>query len=190
MKNVLFPLLLMASMAAGAQVRPVYFIGDSLVTDKQKATHYGVFGKVSTDSVYTLKLYDLDDNLIQVGFYADSLLQMPTGKFLYYGSVDDFNDDNDENFYLKDTDRFLAAQGQYVNGKKSGRWFEFFPGGKIKSIQWYVSGLKHGEYKEFNRRGKTAVAGQYETDLKNGEWKYLTGKIENYRMGVLTATKQ
>lgn len=174
-------------MVAGAQVRPVYFAGDSLTIDKSIATYYGVFGKLSTDSVYTLKLYDLNNNLVQVGFYADSLLQVPSGKFLYYSSVDSFNYDNDEHFYLKDTDRFLAEQGQYINGKKVGRWVEFFPDGKIKRIQLYVSGLKHGEYKEFNRRGKVLVAGQYALDLREGEWKYLEGKKQIYKEGILVA---
>lgn len=190
MKTVLFTLLLLASLAAGAQVRPVYFIGDSLTNDKSLATYYGVFGKVSTDSVYTLKLYDLRNNLVQVGFYADSLMQVPTGRFSYYRSVDSFNYDNGEHFYLKDSDRFLAEQGFYLNGKKQGRWFEFFPNGKIKSIQPYVLGVRQGEYQEFNRRGKMVVAGYYITDLRSGEWKYLDGKIESYRMGILIAVKQ
>ncbi|MEE1943924.1 hypothetical protein VRU48_02315 [Pedobacter sp. KR3-3] len=189
MKNVLVLFLLLACFGVRAQVRPIYFIADSITTDKSKATHYGVFGKISTDTLWTFKLYDLRNNLVQVGTFADSLLMVPVGKFSYYGSVDDFNYDHNTHFYFKQTDRFLAEQGQYVAGKRSGRWVEFFPDGKILSITVYLAGLKHGEYKLFNQRGKLLVAGQHDLDLRDGEWKYLEGKKETYKSGELIAIK-
>lgn len=189
MKNVLVLFLLLACFGVRAQVRPIYFIADSITTDKSKATHYGVFGKISTDTLWTFKLYDLRNNLVQVGTFADSLLMMPVGKFSYYSSVDDFNYDHHTHFYFKQTDRFLAEQGQYVAGKKSGRWIEFFPDGKILSITVYLAGIKHGEYKLFNERGKLLVSGQHVLDLRDGEWKYSEGKKETYKSGELIAIK-
>ena len=173
-----------------AQVKPIYFIGDSTTTDKTKATAYGVSGKLSGDSLYMLKMYDLYDNLMQTGTYKDEKLTVPHGRFLYYSYVDDFNYDNETNFYLKDKDRFLSGQGDFVDGRKVGRWVKFFPDLKIFEITNYVLGLKHGEYKVFNRKGKITTAGNYKLDVKEGVWVYDYGKKEYYTDGLLTHTIQ
>lgn len=190
MKHILFLILFFATINSWGQAKPIYFsgIGGNMVTtNKDSAIYYGVFGKVSTDSVWTLKIFDLNNNLMQIGFYTDSLLTVPQGRFQYYGSVNHFNNQNDENFYLKNTDRFLAEQGQYINGEKTGRWIMFFPDGKIFSITNYIEGIKHGEFKVFNRRGKVVTSGNYQLGLKNGEWTYDTGKKEVYVNDILTS---
>lgn len=168
-----------------AQVSAIYFYGDQITKDKEKATSYAVFGKLSTDSLYVLKLYDLDDNLLQTGFYKDEELKIPHGKFLIYKSVEDFNYDNETNFYIKNKDRFLFEQGEYKDGKKIGRWIQFFPDEKIFSITTYLEGYRHGEYKVYNRRGKLTTVGHYKLDLKDGIWLNNEGKKEIFNNGVL-----
>lgn len=180
----------MVYLSAFAQVKPIYFSGDSITTDRTKATSYGVSGKLSAENIYVLKMYDLYDNLLQTGFYKDENLTIPHGRFLIYNSVEDFNYENETNFYIKDKDRFLAEQGDYIEGKKVGRWVSFFPDGKIFSITNYIEGLKHGEFKVFNRGGKIVTNGNYVLDLKNGEWTYSRNGRETYVNGVLTGRKE
>ncbi|RZL66907.1 MAG: hypothetical protein EOO93_04660 [Pedobacter sp.] len=185
-----FLLATMFYLSANAQVKPIYFIGDSITTDKTKATSYGVSGKLSTDTVYRLKMYDLYDNLMQTGSYKDEKLTIPHGNFLIYGDIDEFNYDHGTTFYVKDKDRFLAEQGDYFDGKKRGRWIQFFPDGKIFTITNYLVDFKHGEFKQFNRRGKVVTTGNYKIGIKDGEWSYQTGIKEIYTDGILTYTKQ
>lgn len=169
-----------------AQVKPLYFYGDSIIADSTKATSYGIFGKLSTEEIYVLKRYDFYDNLLQTGTFKDDSLKVPHGKFSYYNFVDDFNEENGTYFYLKQSNRYLSDQGSYNNGFKVGRWITFYPDGKILAILNYVNGLKQGEYKVFDRKGKPKVEGQYLLDLKSGTWR--TGKkIQIYTEGRLRA---
>ncbi|RYF98112.1 MAG: hypothetical protein EOO07_38615, partial [Chitinophagaceae bacterium] len=146
---LIFAFILM-SCAIKAQVKPVYFHGDSIVLDSTKASSYGVFGKVSTEDIYVLKVFDFDDNLLVTGAYKDDKLKVPHGKFSYYQYVDDFNDENNTNFYLEESIRFLREQGSFNNGFRIGRWLTFYPDGKIFTIVNYVNGLKQGEYKKYD----------------------------------------
>ena len=187
---LVFLFTLIFYFTASAQVKPIYFIGDSITTDKTKATSYGVSGKLSTDTVYRLKMYDLYDNLMQTGSYKDENLTIPHGNFLIYGDIDEFNYEQETTFYVKDKDRFLAEQGDYFDGKKRGRWIQFFPDGKIFRITNYIENFKHGEFKEFNRRGKLVIAGAFKLGLKDGEWSYQSGKKEIYNNDILTYTKE
>lgn len=59
--------LLNSFVAIKAQIKPVYYIADSLVLDSMKATSYGVFGKLSNEDFYRIKIYDLYDNLLLTG---------------------------------------------------------------------------------------------------------------------------
>lgn len=185
-KYFLFAVGVLFFQISFAQVKPIYFIGDSITTDKTQATAYGVSGKLSTDSLYVLKMYDMNDDLLQTGYYKDEALTMPHGKFLIYGEINTFNIENETDFSLKNTYRFLAEQGSYVNGKKTGRWVQFFPDGKILSITNYIQDVKHGEFKAFNKRGKVITSGSYKVDLKDGDWNYENGKKETYVDGVIT----
>ncbi len=189
MKPIFLFLLLLFSLGLNAQVKPIYFNKDSVVKDSTKATAYGVYGKLSNEEVWRIKLYDLYDNLLLTGSYQDEKLSVPHGRFIYYDFVDDFNDEYEENFYLKSTNRFLSAQGEFNSGQKTGRWVTFFPDGKIRTVTFYIKGVEHGEYKLFNRRGKVEVAGMYASGVKVGEWNYASGKKEVYRTGVLISTK-
>lgn len=172
-----------------AQVKPVYFIGDSLTKDSTKATLYGVFGKLDAENLYVLKVYDFYDNLISSGTFKDDSLKVPHGKFSYYDSVYEFNEENGTYYYLKDKDRFLSEQGSFNNGFKTGRWISFYPDGKFFTIVNYVNGLKQGEYKKFDRKGRTLVEGQYLLDLEDGTWKFGKYKLVNFVEGrVRSAT--
>ena len=182
---IVFILSFVIYFSADAQVTPIYFYGNQLTQDKDKATAYAVFGKLSTDSVYTFKMYDLYDNLLQTGFYKDDSLKIPHGRFSKYESIEDFNYNHDAYFYIKNKDRFLSEQGEFVDGKKVGRWIQFYPDGKIFSITNYLAGFKHGEFKAYSRKGKLISGGYFKLGLKDGLWIYEFGKKERYNNGVL-----
>ncbi|RZJ81154.1 MAG: hypothetical protein EOO47_05205 [Flavobacterium sp.] len=172
-----------------AQVKPVYFHADSIVTDSTKASSYGVFGKLSTGDIYVLKAFDLYDNLLLTGTYKDEKLKVPHGKFNYYMYVNDFNEENNTYFYLDESIRFLCETGSFNNGFKIGRWVTLYPDGKIFTIVNYVNGLKQGEYKKFDRKGRPIIEGQYSLDKEDGLWKFGKNKIVNFVDGrVRSAT--
>lgn len=188
-KKILLFAFVLLYVTVKAQVKPIYFHADSIVLDSTKASSYGVFGKLSAEDIYVLKVFDFGDNLLFTGTYKDDRLKLPHGKFNYYRSVNNFNEEHSTNFYLEESTRFLCETGTYNNGFKIGRWLTFYPDGKIFTIVNYVNGLKQGEYKKFDRRGRPIEEGQYLLDKEDGPWKFGKNKIVNFVEGrVRSAT--
>ena len=94
-------------LQAFSQAKPIYFNGNRITTDAERATSYGVYGKLSGENLWTLKRYDLYDNLMLSGSYKDEQLTIPHGKFIFYGSIFDYNDENFTNFKNAKTDRYI-----------------------------------------------------------------------------------
>lgn len=189
MKNIIIIIgLILSSYALNAQVKPIYFYGDQLTNDKDKATSYAVYGKVSTDSVWSFKRYDLYDNLLQTGSYSDETLTVAHGKFTFYADIIQFNNVYLERFVIKGKSRFVAQEGNFVNGLEQGKWLVFFPDGNIFSSQEFVDGKLHGKFITYNRYGVEVTNGNFVTGEKHGEWLLEKGTIrEIWNMGVLVS---
>ncbi|RZL66906.1 MAG: hypothetical protein EOO93_04655 [Pedobacter sp.] len=189
MKNIIIIIeLILSSYALNAQVKPIYFYGDQLTNDKDKATSYAVYGKVSTDSVWSFKRYDLYDNLLQTGSYSDETLTVAHGKFTFYADIIQFNNVYSERFVIKGKTRFVAQEGNFVNGLEQGKWLVFFPDGNIFSSQEFVDGKLHGKFITYNRYGVEVTNGNFVTGEKHGEWLLEKGTIrEIWNMGVLVS---
>lgn len=173
------------NLYAVAQYKPIYFVGETIVADSSKATSYGIYGKLSGEELYALKVFDLENNLIATGTYKDDKLKIAHGDFVYYGSVDRFNAVNGTTFFFEDKERFITGKGSFYNGNKNGRWLTFFPDGRIMGVITFVNGIKHGFYGVYTKKGKLVVSGTYLEDEKDGEWLYDNGKVkENYLKGV------
>ena len=183
--------LLLFCNALNAQVTPIYFYGNQLTQDKDKATSYGIYGKLSTENLWAFKRYDLYDNLIQTGFYADELLRVAHGKFAFYESIERFNLINRESFTIKGKERFLAQEGAFVNGLEQGKWFHYFPDGNVFNVQNFVDGKLNGKFITYDRYGNFVIMGNYVDDKKHGEWLLKKGKIrELWEMGVLISREK
>jgi hypothetical protein len=163
---------------AQAQVKPIYFNGNRIISDANKATSYGVYGKLSNEDLWVLKRYDLYDNLMLSGTYKDEQLSTPHGKFIFYNSIFEYNYQNYTNFKNPSTDRYISQQGEYVNGLEDGKWYDYFPDGKIMGYRTYINGKLDGELKLFDYKGKQLFVGQYKEGLKVGTWYDLKKKLK------------
>jgi antitoxin component YwqK of YwqJK toxin-antitoxin module len=188
-KNILILLSLFAFLSVKAQVAPIYLYGNQVTTDRNKATSYAIYGKVSTENVWTFKRFDLYDNLLQTGSYEDESLSTPHGNFNFYMDVQTFNSSHKTSFKLKGKTRFLSQQGNFVHGIEQGKWILFYPDGNVLSTQNYVNGELHGEFKTFDKFGNVEEGGNYVNGKKDGEWISLNGTRKDvYELGVLKSS--
>lgn len=177
--NLLMFLLCFFVLSTFAQAKPIYFSGNRVTTDKDRATSYGVYGKLSGEDLWVLKRYDLDDNLMFSGAYKDEQLTKPEGKFFFYGSIYDYNYENFTNFKNPTTDRYITQQGMYVDGLEEGKWVDYFPDGVIMGYRNYKNGKLDGETAYFNHKGRRLFVGQYKAGLKTGTWYDLKKKVKD-----------
>lgn len=193
MKKILLLILLFlitSLFEANAQIRPVYFYGDKVTLDKNKATSYAIYGKLSDQELWMFKRYDLNDNLLQTGSYNDELLTTPHGKFIFYSSIEAYNNVNRTRYVVKGKTRFTSQEGDFVNGKEEGKWLTFYPDGNVSSYLEYKSGKLDGVYKMFDKYGNVEVSGNFVNNAKHGEWISENGtRIDTYEHGVLISTR-
>ena len=185
---LLFSLFIIAT-ANAQQVKPIYFAGNVITADSTKATSYAVYGKLSTEELWSFKRYDLWDNLLQTGSFKDEELSIPHGKFTYYMSVEYFNTLTNNFFYIKDKHRFISQIGSFENGKETGNWYTFYPDGSVFVTVKFTNGLMNGEYKSYTRKGVLESSGNYVDGKKNGEWMFHSGlQIDVYEMDELKSS--
>ena len=149
-------------------VKPIYFSGDKVVSDPEYATSYGIVGKLSSDSIYVLKRYDLDDNLLMTGQFKDDILTIPHGDFLFYSDVTTFNIANSTYFNLKGKTRFISQRGKFVEGYEQGAWYFYFPNGSISQQMNFRNGLLEGEFVVYSPKGRKETVGKYADGKKHG----------------------
>jgi len=172
--------LLLVSIVGNAfsQAKPIYFDGNRITTDKDRATSYGVYGKLSGEDLWVLKRYDLDDNLMFSGAYKDEQLIKPHGKFIFYSSIFDYNYQNFTNFTNPTTDRYISQQGEYVDGLEQGKWTDYFPDGRVMGYRNFVDGKLEGETAFFNYKGRRMMVGNFKRGMKVGTWYDLKRKVK------------
>jgi hypothetical protein len=192
-----FLLLLFGTLSAmtvfAQQAAPLYFYGETLTADKDKATSYGIYGKLIDDNLWTFKRFDLDNNLLQSGSYKDEKLSIPHGKFIFYEDLELFNFTHHTNFKLKGKTRFVSQQGYYENGLIKGEWNLYYPNGNVLNSQKYVDGKLNGEFVTYDEFGKPKIKGNYIEGKMDGKWIFGGGKeimiydkgklLERYRDG-------
>lgn len=166
------------SLDVFSQATPIYFNGNRVTADKDRATSYGVYGKLSNQDLWVLKRYDLDDNLMFSGAYKDDQLTRPHGKFIFYGSIYDYNYQNFTNFKNQTTDRYITQEGEYVDGLEEGKWTDYFPDGRIMGYRNYINGNLEGEVVSFNYKGRRMLLGHFKDGLKTGTWYDLKRKVK------------
>jgi len=191
MRYLLFFCFCFLFLHTSAQVKPIYFDGDKITPNKEKATSYAIYGKLSTEDLWIVKKYDLWDNLTLTGSYKDEELKIAQGTFTFYAFIDAFNYANNEFFKIsKGKERFVSQKGQYIDGLQQGRWFTYYPDGNVFSYQDFVDGKAQGEFKIFDKLGNVLTSGNYLDGQTNGEWFFDKGtKRAVFENGVLKSTE-
>lgn len=65
----------------------------------------------------------------------------------------------------------LAAEGEYLKGKRTGFWHHNYETGKILAEGDYIDGLKNNVWVFYYSNGNIKAQGKYRGDLKHGLWK-------------------
>lgn len=163
-----------------AQVKTIYYAGEQVLTDttlaKTYATSFAIYGKLSNDSLYVFKKYDIYNNLLGTGTYKDEFLIIPHGKFTYYSDVETFNDFNNSSFPYTNKNIFVSEEGNYEDGLAVGEWKSFYPDGKLMAVGTFKNGKKQGKFAAYNAKGILETSGNYVNDKKEGEWIFKRGR--------------
>ena len=66
----------------------------------------------------------------------------------------------------------IMEEGDLLDGKKTGTWVVYHPGGKniVKTLINYADGLRNGIYLEVNDRNQIEEVGYFMDDKKDGKW--------------------
>lgn len=192
MKRYILSIFLLVNLTnVSAQVTTVYFIGDKITGDKFHATSFAVLGKLAGQESFSFKRYDLYNNLLQTGFYKDKTLSIPHGPFVSYFDVEKFNEQYSTFYRLKEKERFLSQEENYVDGELNGKLTLYYPNGKVLSQNEYVKGKMNGTFTVYDKLGKIKVKGNYVDGIKNGEWFFDDGKyIAVYENGIMKSVYQ
>ncbi len=179
-KIIFLSIILFSALGLKAQVNTIFYAGDKVILDSTLAsvyaTSYAVYGKLSNDSVYVYKKYDIENNLMLTGSFKDEALKIPHGKFTIYSDVYTFNETYNTSFEFSDKNIFVSEEGEYQNGLNIGRWSTYYPNGKIFASVNFEKGLKQGEFISYDSKSKVEIIGTYINDKKEGKWLYKRGK--------------
>jgi hypothetical protein len=182
--------LVLSTLSGWSQVKTVFYDEeDHVISDSTQAASYAIYGKVTGDSLYTFKKFDADGYVTVTGAFKDDSLKLAQGKFVYYDWVDDVSTLGNTLPSDQAKDRYVYVTGNFQNGKKTGRWYTFYPNGSLKNVVTFVNDVMNGEFKYFNTKGKLETSGTYVNGKKDGEWVSSGGrKIEQYRNDKVLST--
>lgn len=94
-----------------------------------------------------------------------------------------------EKSYLFSVDGVLLSKGKILeDGRRSGRWIDYYDDGNIYGKGIYKSNYKEGTWRYYYRNGNLKQIGAYLKGLPEGKWVWLfengdTIKIEHYLQG-------
>lgn len=179
MKNIIILFLLLLSATAGiAQVKTVYFNEeDQIVTDSTEAVSYALVGRLTGDSVYTVKKFDADGYMMMTGAYKDDTFRVPHGDFVYYDWVEAISPMGNYVVPSSGKERFINLRGTFQNGLREGRWITYYQSGSIKEVINYKQNLMHGEYRSFDYKGNLEILGNFVNNKKEGTWITKEGRV-------------
>ena len=170
--------LLMGYCTLMAQVKTVYFDEeDVIVTDSTKAVSYALIGRVTGDTVYTVKKFDAEGYMMMTGAYKDDTFKVPHGDFVYYDWVEAISPMGNYVIPTNGKERFINLKGTFRNGLKEGRWIAYYQSGSIKDVLNYKQDKMNGEYRNFDYKGNLETAGNFVNNKKEGTWITKGGRV-------------
>ncbi|WP_432714904.1 toxin-antitoxin system YwqK family antitoxin [Pedobacter sp.] len=195
-KFFLVVLFLLCAFGSDAQVKTVFFDSkDKVTADSAKAKSYAIYGKVTGDSVYVFKKYDLDGYLLVSGSFSDEQLNVAHGKFVYYDWINPNDSFANLEAVSKGKERYIVLSGSFKNGHREGQWLSFYENGDVKNVVIYKNNILNGPYKFFDTKGNLEESGQFINGKKEGEWQLDGGrKVAIYKddkmISVVKKTKK
>jgi|GEM_PF-2355071 len=196
MKKILLSVLLLSIAYLGkAQGYRLYIDDNGKSTDMFKATSYIVVKQLA-DTAWLMQQFDMENAILQSGTFKDRSLQISNGKFVYYRKLNFYNNKQMKEWLKSDTVNCIMTEGEFKNGKKEGRWTDYFIGGKKREEVYYKDGILNGPYRSYNDdRSTVGLAGNYLDGKRDGEWQMfgLDGKIleiDKYRKGKVYNIKK
>ncbi|MEJ5963156.1 hypothetical protein [Pedobacter immunditicola] len=183
-KILILLLFVLCSFNGFGQVKTVFFDAkDKVTADSTEANSYAIYGKVTGDSVYVFKKYDLDGYLLVTGSFKDDDLTIAHGKFVYYDWINPYDSFTNQEAVARGKERYITLSGNFENGLRQGLWISYYVNGDVKDVANYNKNLLNGEYKSFEANGDLKESGQFVNNKKEGEWKLKGGlqivKFEN-----------
>ncbi|MBS1530939.1 MAG: hypothetical protein JSU01_11560 [Bacteroidetes bacterium] len=179
---------------ANAQDYKLYIDNNGSPTDVLKATSYVVVKQLA-DTGWLMQNYDLENIILQSGTFKDRNLQIQNGKFVYYRRLNFYNNKEIKESLKSDTVNYITTEGLFKDGKKDGRWTDYFTGGKVQQEVHYKNGVLNGPYRSYNDDQTTiALSGSYVNGLRDGNWEIFgpEGEIkatEKYHKGKMLSRK-
>jgi hypothetical protein len=176
----LFLLLVFTScyFLSNAQIKTIYFNEeDQVISDSTEAVSYAILGRVSGDSVYTVKKFDADGYLTMTGSYKDDSLKVPHGSFVYYDWVELVSPLGNNILPANGKERYISVRGNFKNGMRDGRWITYYQNNSIKDVINYKNNLMNGEYRNFNYNGKLETLGNFVNNKREGTWSLNGGRV-------------
>jgi len=173
-------LLVFAScyLYGNAQIKTVYFDeDDQVISDSTQAVSYAIIGKVSSDSVYTVKKFDAEGYMMMTGSYKDDELQVPHGNFVYYDWVQLISPLGNNLLPANGKERFIKLKGAFKNGLREGLWLTYYQDNSLKDAIQYKNNLMNGEYRHFDTKGNLEVVGHFVNNKREGSWTFKAGRV-------------
>jgi len=193
-KILLTALLLQITYLVNAQGYKLFIDDNGKSTDAFKATSYIIVKQVA-DTTWFMQQYDMENAILQSGTFKDKNLRTSHGKFVYYRKLNFYNNKMMKDILKSDTANCIMTEGEFKNGKKDGRWTDYFIGGKKRVDVYYKDGVLNGPYSSYNDDHSTiALSGNYVDGKREGEWNMfgLDGKVmetDKYRNGKVYSRK-
>ena len=191
MKKILFTaLLLQIAHLVNAQDHKLFIDDNGRSTDMFKATSY-IIVKQFADTAWLMQQFDMENAILQSGTFKDKNLQISHGKFVYYRKLNFYNNKQMKEWLKADTANCIMTEGQFKDGKRDGRWTDYFIGGKKREEVYYKDGVLNGPYRSYNGDHNTVgLSGNYVDGKREGEWEMfgLDGKVmetDKYRNGKM-----
>lgn len=176
----LFLLLVFTScyFFSNAQIKTLYFNeDDQVISDSTQAVSYALLGRVTGDSVYTVKKFDADGYMMMTGSYKDDSLQVPHGSFVYYDWVELVSPLGNTLLPANGKERYISLKGSFKNGLRDGRWITYYQNNSIKDVIHYKNNLMNGEYRNFNYKGNLETVGNFVNNKREGTWSLNGGRV-------------
>jgi antitoxin component YwqK of YwqJK toxin-antitoxin module len=153
MKKLIFLIaMLMICNCLFAQTKKVYLTKSGKYTaNSEKSVAYILVSRLNNDSAFLATKYDMNNNLIFRGTFKDEALTIPIGKFMLYKTT--LNTDakfKSDITVLNNGINYIAMDGYYTDGKKTGIWYEFSPKGDVIAKYNYENDVLNGSYEMYN----------------------------------------
>ena len=194
-KLLLMLLLLQTAHTAVAQDYKLFINDNGSPTNSIAAATSYILVTQRTDSLWLMQQYDMENTMLQMETFKDRNLKIPNGKYASYRKLSFYNKSELKEMLKGDTINCIMTEGEFKDGKKEGKWTDYFIGGKKREEAYYKNGVLDGHYNAYNDdRSSVALSGNYVNGKRDGEWNMmnLNGQViekDEYRDGKVRSRK-